>query len=85
MARPRPVLIFGVVVAVLGVLNESADAANLLPGPVFPWVRLLLSVAVAVGGALFVQARVTPLADPRDEVGNSLVPKTPYAKGGVIR
>jgi hypothetical protein len=72
--RPRPVLIFGIVVAVLSVLAESADAANLLPGRALPWIRLLLSVAVAIGGALFVQGRVTPLADPRDNDGTPLRP-----------
>lgn len=80
MARPRPVLIFGIVVALLGGLNESADAVNLLPGPVFPWVRLLLSLTVAVGGAVYVQSKVTPISDPRDDQGNPLVAKPPTTR-----
>jgi len=65
---------FGVAVAVLGVLNESADALNVLPPQVFPWVRLALTLTTAVGGALAVQARVTPLKDPRDGQNRPLVP-----------
>ena len=76
-SRPRPVLVYGVVIAVLGAVAESADAANLLPGRVFPWIRLALTVAAAVGGAVWAQSKVTPLSDPRDDAGNPLVPLPP--------
>lgn len=72
--RPRPVLIFGVVVAVLSVLSESADALNVLPGQVLPWIRLGLTLATAIGGAVWAQSRVTPVSDPHDSLGRPLVP-----------
>lgn len=74
MSRPRPVLIFGAVIAGLSVLSESADALDVLPGAVLPWVRLALAVATAVGGALYVQTRVTPVSDPRTADGTPLIP-----------
>lgn len=74
MSRPRPVLVFGAVIAVLSVLSESADALDVLPPAVLPWVRLALAVATAVGGALWAQSRVTPVADPRDGEGRRLIP-----------
>lgn len=74
MSRPRPVLVFGVVVAVLETVSESADAANVLPGNVFPWIRLALTLATAIGGAVFVQSKVTPVSDPRADDGTPLVP-----------
>ena len=73
--RPRPVLWFGIVIAVLSAISESADAVNLLPGRVFPWIRLALTVAAAVGGAVWAQSKVTPLADPRDRDLHPLVPE----------
>lgn len=74
MKRPRPVLVFGAVIAGLSVLSESADALDLLPGPVLPWVRLTLAVATAAGGALWAQARVTPVKDPVGDDGRPLIP-----------
>lgn len=72
--RPRPVLYFGIALAVLSAVSESADAANVLPGQVFPWIRLALAVAAAVGGAVWAQSKVTPVKDPRDDQGRPLVP-----------
>lgn len=80
MKRPEPVLLFGIAVAVLEVLNESADAVNLLPAQVFPWVRLMLTLAVAVGGAVWTRSRVTPVADPRDDEGRVLAPVPPPSR-----
>lgn len=75
MSRPRPVLIYGVTLAVLGVLTTSADAANLIPDSILLWLRLALAVVGAVGGAVFVQGKVTPLSDPRARDGvTPLVP-----------
>jgi hypothetical protein len=75
-SRPRPVLIYGIVIAVLSVLAESADAADLLPPRALPWIRLILSVSVAIGGALWAQSQVTPLSDPMAADG-----KTPLVPG----
>lgn len=74
--RPRPVLIYGAVLAVLTVLTTSADATDLLPDSVLLWLRLATAIVVALGGALFVQARVTPTSDPRDDDGTPLRPIT---------
>ena len=76
MSRPRPVLVYGIILAVLSVISESADAANLLPGRVFPWIRLALAVATAIGGALWAQSKVTPLSDPRDKDGRPLTARS---------
>lgn len=73
MSRPRPVLVFGGVIAALSVLSESADAFDVLPAPVLPWVRLALAVATAVGGALWAQSKVTPVSDPRGDDGRQLI------------
>ena len=67
--RPRPVLIYGCVMAVLIVLTTSADAANVLPDTVLIWIRLATAILGGVGGALFVQGQVTPLSDPRTKNG----------------
>lgn len=75
MSRPRPVLVYGIVIAVLSAISESADAANVLPPHVFPWIRLGLAVAAAIGGAVYVQTRVTPVSDPRDSAMERLVPE----------
>lgn len=71
--RPRPVVVFGIVVAVLEAVSESADAANVLPGSVFPWIRLALTLVTAIGGALWAQSKVTPVKDPRDNDGRRLI------------
>ena len=75
--RPRPVLIYGCVMAVLIVLTTSADAANVLPDTVLIWIRLATAILGGVGGALFVQGQVTPLSDPRTKNGvpATLVPR----------
>ena len=75
MSRPRPVVIYGTVMAVLAVVNESADAADILPEQVFPWLRLGIAVATAIGGALWTQTKVTPLSDPQTNDGVPLVPR----------
>ena len=74
MNRPRPVLVFGIVMAVLTAVSESADAADVLPDQVFPWVRLAILVTSAVGGAVWAQSQVTPVSDPRTNAGVPLVP-----------
>lgn len=79
--RPRPVLIYGIVLAVLSALSESADAANLLPGRVFPWIRLALTVAAAIGGAVWAQSKVTPLSDPVAADGTTPLIPDPSAGG----
>ena len=81
MKRPRPVLVFGIVVAVLEVLSESADALNVLPAALLPWIRLGLTLATAIGGALWAQSMVTPVADPRDDLGRPLIPVRSYNRG----
>ena len=72
--RPRPVPIYGIGVTVLGVLTESADAADILPEAVFPYLRLLLGLLLAAG-AFVVQSQVTPVSSPQDNKGRPLVPK----------
>lgn len=72
--RPRPVLIYGCVMAVLGVLTTSADAANVIPEGTLIWLRLVLAIVAGLGGALFVQGKVTPMSSPQTNDGEPLVP-----------
>lgn len=76
MRRPRPVVIYGAVMAALVAVTESADAADLMPASVFPWVRVVLLVMTAVGGALVTQSQVTPVSSPMNDAGQRLVPMT---------
>lgn len=77
MKRPRPVLIYGCVMAALIVLTTSADAANVIPDSVLVWLRLATAILGGVGGALFVQDKVTPLSSPQAADGRALVPSPP--------
>ena len=72
-SRPRPVVIYGAVVAGLQALLGAGDLLNVIPDSVARWLQLTLVVLVAVGGALVVQAKVTPLSDPQDDRGVPLV------------
>ena len=75
MNRPRPVLIYGVVVAALQALLGVADLTNLMPGKTIATLNTLLIVLIAIGGALFTQEKVTPLSSPQANDGTPLVPK----------
>lgn len=75
--RPRPVLIYGALVAGLQALLSTADLANLLPEKVIDILNIVLVVLLAIGGALFVQTKVTPLSDPQASDGRALVPSPP--------
>jgi hypothetical protein len=66
-------MIYGIAMIVLAAINESADALNILPPQVFPWVRLTLTIMGGVGGLLWAQSKVTPLSDPRDDLLRPLV------------
>jgi hypothetical protein len=75
MPRPRPVLIYGAVIAALETLLGIADLGDMLPEKVIDWLRIVVVVLVAIGGAFGVQSRVTPLSAPQDASGTPLVPE----------
>lgn len=77
MNRPRPVLIYGALVAGLQALLSAADLGNLMPQKTIAILNIVLIVLLAVGGALFVQTKVTPLSDPQAADGRTLVPSPP--------
>jgi hypothetical protein len=76
--KRRPVLIFGLVLAVLTAVTTYADIENLIPAGILNWMRLG-TVVLGAGATFWVQAQVTPLTDPRAKDGRELVP-TPPAK-----
>jgi hypothetical protein len=77
MNRPRPVLLYGAVVAALQAVLSMADLSNLVPEKVIAILNMVLIILLAVGGALFVQGQVTPLSDPQASDGRKLVPSPP--------
>lgn len=83
-SRPRPVLIYGCVMAGLSALITYADITNLVREDVLNWIRLFTTILGAVGGAVWAQSRVTPLSDPRDDQGRELAP-VPETGPRVIR
>jgi hypothetical protein len=76
-SRPRPVLIYGALVAGLQALLSFAGLTDLLPERAIMILNLVLVVLLAIGGALFVQTQVTPLSDPQASDGRKLVPSPP--------
>lgn len=74
--RPRPVLIFGMVLAALTAVTTYADAENIIPNPWLNWLRVATAV-LGAAGAFYVQTKTTPLSDPKANDGTPLVPNKP--------
>ena len=74
--KPRPVLIFGGVLAGLTAVTTYADVENMIPGTVLNWIRLGTAVG-AVVWTFYVQSVVTPLSQPVAKDGRTLVPSPP--------
>jgi hypothetical protein len=81
-SRPRPVLFYGMFTAAVSAFLGFAGVSDLLPKVVIAWVALVYAV-VGAGWAFYVQSVVTPLADPVDRDGTTLV-RLPDALDAVL-
>lgn len=71
--KRNPVVIVMSVLAALQVITGAANLADLLGARPAAWV-VLVGGAIQVGAAYWVKGQVTPLADPRDNLGRPLTP-----------
>lgn len=72
-ARPQPVRIMAVVLAVLGFLTGAAGIDDLIPKAVMAWLVIIYG-AIQLGWGAWTASKVTPLAAPQTSDGRALVP-----------
>lgn len=78
--RPRPLRKAAAIIGGLTALISGLVGSGLLTsgqgGAVTGWINACISLLAAFGTVVSTERLVTPLADPRDNLGNALTPST---------
>ena len=80
--RPQPVRIMAVVLAVISFAAASAQLADLISATAMAWL-VIANGALTVGWGAWTASQVTPLANPQDNQGRTLVPVNSGSSGNV--
>lgn len=73
MKRPEPVRILYMIMLAVGAVLGIGGIADYIPDTLLFWLGVVLAVLTVVCGEM-TRAKVTPLADPRDDAGRALTP-----------